>query len=570
MTGSSLETKTGVSRATVSRRRFIKVAGAAGVVLVACGVVGYYALTKQGPSATQKATTTVTQSSRETSLRTGPPFLGVSAPQRLLIIAPDEFMPALQPLVQHKNQTGMPTVAVSISSLKGWPNVQGVDDPETIKKAILWAHENLSTSYVMLVGDAHRFPVRFYFIHNLVSGDWSKWTKPETLIKPYGDWFPSDLYYANLYHHTGKYPRLSPGSFDNWDANGNGLYNEMTWLDTTDPNPDNVDGYPDVAVGRVPAHSAADVTAYVKKIISYETTSTRYEAHQRQFTFVGDQQYGDLDWSTGMVKDSGLMESNLVSARFLLIENDGSCGTGTATTRLPQNSAWANAAPADVANTVNVSNWVSYVGHGGPQVWGECGVFRASNVSETATSTALPIVYAAGCLTGRFISDLPWNAQYVDSSGIRHGPFSVNGPLFLDRSTGEQWGVNCPPGDTCKTPPATLPTPNAYDYDRPDQGFARSWLIANAPGGAIAYFGETGIAEDQMGVELEKYMFASYVRESKSVLGDIYLKAQQQYWGNHQNDHGRGPDFHSISRLYLGWMVCFGDPSLRLPPIMKG
>ena len=70
MTSSPLETKTGVSRATVSRRRFIKVAGAAGVVLVACGVAGYYALTKQGSSVTQKVTTTVTQSSRKSSAPT--------------------------------------------------------------------------------------------------------------------------------------------------------------------------------------------------------------------------------------------------------------------------------------------------------------------------------------------------------------------------------------------------------------------------------------------------------------------------------------------------------------------
>jgi hypothetical protein len=327
----------------------------------------------------------------------------------------------------------------------------------------------------------------------------------------------------------------------------------------------------------VPAHTAADVTAYVNKIVSYETTPTRYQKLQRQFTFVADQQYGDLDWSTGMAKDSGLTGSNLVSTRLLLIENYGSQGcvwhVSVNTPEppfVPAPPGWTNATAADVANAANVSNWVSYVGHGGPWTWGDCGVFKVSNVAETANSTALPIVFAAACMTGRFISMLPWVDDYVDTLGIRHGPFRIEGSVLVDRSTGEKWGVNCPPGDTCKTPPATLPTPNAYDYDRPDQGFARSWLIANAPGGAMACFGEIGTAEDQMGVELEKYMLASYVRESKPVLGDIYLKAQQQYWGNHQNDHGKSGDYHSISRLYLGWMVFFGDPSLRLPSILKG
>ena len=47
---------------TVSRRRFIKIAGAAGAVLVAGGAAGYYALTSQGaPPATEKVTTPTTR-----------------------------------------------------------------------------------------------------------------------------------------------------------------------------------------------------------------------------------------------------------------------------------------------------------------------------------------------------------------------------------------------------------------------------------------------------------------------------------------------------------------------------
>src|SRR5712692_4579246 len=138
------------------------------------------------------------------------PFLDVSSPRWLLIVAPDEFMPALQQLVQHKNQTGMPTVAISISSLT--PFFEGVDQPEVIKRAIQYAHENLDTRYVMLVGDAHRFPVRFEFWHNLTSYSAltdhpQEWTNRGVQVcDPLGDWFASDLYYANLYHHEGVYP----------------------------------------------------------------------------------------------------------------------------------------------------------------------------------------------------------------------------------------------------------------------------------------------------------------------------------------------------------------------------
>ena len=60
-----------MTRSTVSRRRFIKIAGAAGVVLVAGGAAGYYALTNYGPPpTTQKVTTTVTEPSRKSSTPT--------------------------------------------------------------------------------------------------------------------------------------------------------------------------------------------------------------------------------------------------------------------------------------------------------------------------------------------------------------------------------------------------------------------------------------------------------------------------------------------------------------------
>src|ERR1700689_3116747 len=95
-------------------------------------------------------------------------LLKVTGPRSLLIIAPDEFMAALEPLVAHKNSTGMPTVAVSIAQLTS--RFPGVDDPEKIKRGIQYAHEHLGAQYVMLVGDAHWFPVRFTFFKNFSRG----------------------------------------------------------------------------------------------------------------------------------------------------------------------------------------------------------------------------------------------------------------------------------------------------------------------------------------------------------------------------------------------------------------
>jgi len=60
-----------VSKLTVSRRRFIKIAGAAGVALAVGGAAGYYALTNQrAPPAIQKVATIVTEPSSKSVIPT--------------------------------------------------------------------------------------------------------------------------------------------------------------------------------------------------------------------------------------------------------------------------------------------------------------------------------------------------------------------------------------------------------------------------------------------------------------------------------------------------------------------
>jgi hypothetical protein len=484
-------------------------------------------------------------------------------PASLLILAPDEFMAALQPLLKQKNETAMSALAVSISSLA--PLFHGIDDAETVKNAIRYAHENLSTKYVMLVGDAHCFPTRYYFMHNLNAGGYGN---QNSGYPADGSYIPSDHYYANLYHHEGSYPTLVPVTFDTWDANGNGLYNEATWLDP-DPlrgtNPDNVDAYPDVAVGRVPAHTADDVATYVNKIIQYEWNA---DSKPIMFTFVADQPYPTADQLTA----NAVAKSNLMSKvapsqiNYLWVEYPvGSTPP----------AGWSNASTADVVSAAERSSWVSYIGHGGPNEWGHATVvFGDANVESIPSSNAPPIVFVAGCQTGRFSKGAPWGGEYVDVAGIHHNfqPYpnaapNVPGPAITDTIDGQQWGFDWP-----GTLPIPLigPKPNAYDYDEANLCCAYAWLIMNKSGGAIAYFGEWGIAEDQSGAELEGYVLGAYVNDPEPVpiLGDSLLSAQRQYWANHQSDVGnQGGGYQGVTRFYLGWMVFFGDPSLRLPPL---
>ena len=157
----------------------------------------------------------------------------------LLIIAPSEFSDELQPLVDHKNNNGIPTKLVTLDEIPS----QGVDKQEDIKYFIKDSKENWGITYVLIVGAGvageEIFPVR------------NAWVA----TPGYEDYFPSDLYYADFYD--------AELDFSDWDANDNGRYAEF---------PDDnsaVDMYPDVYLGRLPCNDESEVTNVVNKIINF-------------------------------------------------------------------------------------------------------------------------------------------------------------------------------------------------------------------------------------------------------------------------------------------------------------
>jgi peptidase C25-like protein len=504
--------------------------------------------------AAETGAVSTTATSNDVTKATSDPFAGVTSPRTFLIVAPDEFMSALAPLVAHKNATAMPTLAVSIAQLTA--KFPGVDDPEKIKRGIQFAHEHLATQYVMLVGDPHWFPVRFVFFRNFSRTYPNHQNEPNLPVD--GVYAPSDLYYANLYHHRiirGTDIKVLPGSFDDWDANRNGQFNEADWglaprADWNKPNPDNVDGFADVAVGRITARNAADVTTYVNKIIRYETQ----RPSGLEFTFVADGIYPNAPRHV-----DALLSNVRLNAPSTYLQINKPDGSGSA--------RWiTNATPAQVASKINTSVWVGYLGHGSVNSWDGRG-FGPDLVKLTANNEALPIIFTDGCGTGRFAIETPFDSEYIDVTGGRHkfmpapaaDPKNPSIPAMVDTLSGRTWGANCP---GCSPLPLIGPKPNPYDFDRRETNFAYPWLFSYPQGGAIAYFGEIGVMEPQMSAEFERYMLLLYAKGLRN-LGAIYLQAEAEYWKHHIDDPGVA-DRHSVSRLFLGFLVFFGDPSLRV------
>jgi len=106
-------------------------------------------------------------------------------PLDLLIIAPEEFVTALEPLAVHKSNTGLATKILSLESI--YQTFPGRDEAEKVKHCLASYKLVKGIKYAMLVGDADKFPIRY----TMADRD-----APEA---GYTAFFPADLYYADLF-----------------------------------------------------------------------------------------------------------------------------------------------------------------------------------------------------------------------------------------------------------------------------------------------------------------------------------------------------------------------------------
>ena len=125
----------------------------------------------------------------------------------LVIIAPEKFSTAIQPLIEHKNSHEIETFLKTTEDI--YDEYQGRDEAEQIKYFIKDAIEQNHVSYVLLMGgkqgqlSSWHIPVRY---SNLDDGD--RYT-----------FFISDLYYADIYKN-------GTTDFEDWDSDGDGIFAE--------------------------------------------------------------------------------------------------------------------------------------------------------------------------------------------------------------------------------------------------------------------------------------------------------------------------------------------------------
>ncbi len=229
-------------------------------------------------------------------------FFPATSTYNLVVITPSTFSSEVQRLVDHKNDMGMTAMMMTTEDI--YDTYTGVDKPEQIKYFIKDAIETHGITYVLLVGglksmvyakpkddinhgsSAWHLPVRYSNFqydgqpsYNFTSGE---------------PGYMSDLYYADIYDNG--------GNFSSWDSNGNGVFAE--WSGDLR---DDLDLYPDVAVGRLACRNKREAENVVDKIIQYESTVADPSWFKRIIVISGDgfldQRDWDIQWDTTSLPD---------------------------------------------------------------------------------------------------------------------------------------------------------------------------------------------------------------------------------------------------------------------------
>ena len=451
----------------------------------------------------------------------------------LLILAPREFHPALTKYAEYKSQR---TTTELIDLEDVLAKSAGVDDPERLKRFLYdrWHGAKDADSrprYVLLVGDADVMPVRYMVL--------DRCTEPAFNYA----FYPSDLYYADI--------AKPDGSFEDWNGSKGmpggpeafhaGYFGEVRGeKNKSDPiNFDHIDYRPELAVGRWPVSTPAQVEIVADKSIAYEKSASdpdNTRARRAAFVAIG-----------GWVDNRPLFDSLAarLPSRWAAEKRYYTDKGQQPDSKEPGAAGGAEPAPGpDEAHVVALMNegvgLVLHSGHGSDDWWG--GSIGTPSIKKLHNADRLPILLSAGCSTARFATLPPYEA-YVDINGVEHAGTN-NGEVF-------------------KEPP---PPPASYQKGKYNLTGLGEQMLRAGPNGAAAYIGcNTG--SQPCGITLLEGFVEELSQNRHPRLGDCWAAAVSFYY-DHQRlaDLKPNDDWYPPSIFFQGMkFMLFGDPSLRMP-----
>jgi hypothetical protein len=444
---------------------------------------------------------------------------------QFLIIAPKAFHETLQPYVHHK-LFQLTTDLVPLESVLA--DSQGTDDPEKVKH-FLFARWKRGLKYALLVGDADTFPVRYMVL--------------DRVTPPAFDYafYPSDLYYADL--------AKPDGSFEDWNAQKDGFHSgyfgEVRGEKNKDGpiNFDQIDYRAEIAVGRWPVSTTAEVKTIVDKSITHERFAEQYANRDVNMPLVG------LVATGGWVENRPFFDKvadQLAKneAAHWRVEKRYWTGNGRDDKTPPPTEDQV----VDLLNSG--ASMILHCGHGADDRWD--GSLSVAGLKKVGNQDFAPVIMSAGCSTARFATLPPYEA-YMDAKGVEH------------KGTNE--------GEVFTEPP---PPPACYQRGKYNPTGLGEQLLRAGPSGAAAYIGcNTG--SQPAGLTLMEGFVDSLARGEQERaaekrtemvrLGDCWSGAIAYYYDHqHLADLKPNDDWYPPSIFFQGMkFMLFGDPTLEMP-----
>jgi hypothetical protein len=428
---------------------------------------------------------------------------------RLLLIAPERFHAGLSEFVRHKNQL-LPTELVSLEHVLRVSS--GVDDPERLKRYLYTQWREQQVGYVLLVGDVDVLPVRYMVLDRVT---------PQACDYAF---YPADLYYSDL--------AKQDGGFDDWNGQKESFHaayfgevrGEKNKQDAI--NFDGVDYRPDIAVGRWPVSSEAEVQLVAAKTQAYETGVLAHNkaGQDRAAVFVVG------GWVDARGRVNHMVDA--LAANWSIEKRFYSDGNPTFDTPPPDETQLLELLNGGVGLVI-------HAGHGSDLAWEQC--FSVQSFDRLHNADRLPVMISAGCSTAICGALGPYQA-YIDVDGREHEG--------TDR------------GEVFQTPP---PPPAVYQTGRFNPTGLGEQLLRQKADGAVAYIGcNTG--SQPCALTLVEGFTKALAADPQTRLGDCWSDAIAYYYQHEQLEKlVPTDDWYPASIFFQGMkFMLFGDPSLRL------
>jgi len=275
-----------------------------------------------------------------------------------LIITHRQFRNAVQRLADYRAAQGLRVQVVDVEDLYNEFNF-GIFHPIAIRNFLAYAYTHWqppAPSYVLLVGDGH-------------------WNFKGYGIERYGP--PEPIYMP---------PNLA--FVDPWqgEVDSTNLLAAIVGSDIL----------PDLAIGRLPVNSPAELNAVIDKIIAYEQAGL--QQWQRHLLFVADNVPDDAGDFVASAEDiiADHVPIDFQTDRIYL--NDY-CGAPTSP---PQPCPAVNAAIVEALNTTGAL-LVSFIGHASVERWAHERIFVNDDIPALENGDRLPVILSMTCLDGYWI-----------------------------------------------------------------------------------------------------------------------------------------------------------------------